>query len=34
VAVRADTLEALQREKLERGLATLDACVSALLNHD
>ncbi len=34
VAVRADTLEALQQEKLERGLATLDACVSALLNHD
>jgi hypothetical protein len=34
VAVRADTFEALQREKLARGLATLDACVSSLLNHD
>jgi hypothetical protein len=32
VAVRTDTLEALQREKLARGLATLDACVSELLN--
>jgi hypothetical protein len=31
VAVRAETLEALQREKLARGLATLDACVDALL---
>jgi Family of unknown function (DUF6084) len=34
VAVRADTFEALQREKLARGLATLDACVSALLQDD
>ncbi len=34
VAVRADTLEALQQEKLARGLATLDACVTALLNRD
>jgi hypothetical protein len=30
-AVRSQTLQALQREKLRRGLATLDACVSALL---
>jgi hypothetical protein len=35
VAVRTDTFEALQREKLARGLATLDACISALIeNHD
>jgi hypothetical protein len=34
VAVRADTFEALQREKLARGLATLDACIGALLKHD
>ena len=34
VAVRADTFEALQREKLARGLVTLDACVSSLLKHD
>ncbi len=34
IALRADTFEALQREKLTRGLATLDACVSALLEHD
>jgi hypothetical protein len=34
VAVRADTFEALQREKLARGLATLDACVTELLHHD
>jgi hypothetical protein len=34
VAVRADTFEALQREKLARGLATLDACVSSMLKHD
>jgi hypothetical protein len=34
IAVRSQTFEALQKEKLERGLATLDACVSALLNHD
>jgi hypothetical protein len=31
VALRSRTLEALQREKLDRGLATLDACVEALL---
>jgi uncharacterized protein DUF6084 len=31
VALRLQTLEALQRAKLERGLATLDACVEALL---
>ena len=31
IAVRAQTLEALQREKLDRGLATLDACIGALL---
>ncbi len=30
--VRNETLEALQREKLCRGLATLDACVSDLLD--
>jgi hypothetical protein len=34
VALQQHTLEALQREKLARGLATLDACVSALLKHD
>ena len=34
IAVRSQTFEALQKEKLERGLVTLDACVSALLNHD
>ena len=34
VAVRADTFEALQREKLARGLATLDACLGELLKHD
>jgi hypothetical protein len=34
IAVRSQTLEALQREKRARGLATLDACVSALLDHD
>jgi hypothetical protein len=34
VAVRADTFEALQREKLARGLATLDACISDLLDDD
>ncbi|MBV9416167.1 MAG: hypothetical protein JO363_14390 [Solirubrobacterales bacterium] len=32
IAVRNDTFEALQREKLTRGLATLDACVTELLN--
>jgi len=31
LALRAPTLEALQREKLNRGLATLDACVDTLL---
>lgn len=31
VAVRSQTLDALQREKLTRGLATFDACVAALL---
>jgi hypothetical protein len=31
VAVRSRTLEALQREKLARGLTTFDACVEALL---
>jgi hypothetical protein len=34
IAVRSQTFEALQREKLERGLATVDACVGALLQHD
>jgi Family of unknown function (DUF6084) len=34
IAVSSQTFEALQKEKLERGLATLDACVSALLKHD
>ena len=32
VALRSATLEALQREKLDRGLATLDACVEELLD--
>ena len=31
LALRSETLEALQRAKLDRGLATLDACVRALL---
>jgi hypothetical protein len=31
VALQTQTLEALQREKLDRGLPTLDACVQALL---
>jgi hypothetical protein len=31
LALRSETLEALQRAKLDRGLATLDACVSSLL---
>jgi hypothetical protein len=31
VAVRSATLDALQREKLRRGLATFDDCVQALL---
>jgi hypothetical protein len=32
VALRSETLAALQREKLDRGLATLDACVQELLD--
>jgi Family of unknown function (DUF6084) len=32
VALRTETLEALQREKLRRGLATFDACVADLLD--
>jgi Family of unknown function (DUF6084) len=32
VAVRTDTFEALQRAKLARGLVTLDACISDLLD--
>jgi Family of unknown function (DUF6084) len=31
VALRSETLEALQREKLGRGLATLDACIEQML---
>ncbi len=31
IALRSETLEALQRAKLDRGLATLDACVRRLL---
>jgi hypothetical protein len=31
LGLRAETLEALQRAKLERGLATLDATVAAML---
>jgi hypothetical protein len=31
VALRSQTLDALQREKLDRGLATLDACIEQLL---
>jgi hypothetical protein len=31
LALRTQTLEALQREKLRRGLPTLDACVAGLL---
>jgi len=34
IAVGSQTFEALQEEKLRRGLATLDACVNALLNDD
>lgn len=34
VALRTDTLDQLRRAKLERGLATLDACVEALLRED
>jgi hypothetical protein len=32
VALRSQTLEALQRAKLQRGLPTLDAAISELLN--
>jgi hypothetical protein len=32
VALRSQTLAALQREKLDRGLATIDACVERLLD--
>ncbi len=32
VALRSQTLEALQQEKLRRGLATLDGCVEVLLD--
>jgi hypothetical protein len=31
LALRSETIEALQRAKLDRGLATLDACVETLL---
>jgi hypothetical protein len=31
VALRSETLEALQREKLDRGLATIDACFEQML---
>jgi hypothetical protein len=31
VAIRSQTFEALQKQKLERGLATLDACIADLL---
>jgi Family of unknown function (DUF6084) len=34
VAVHTSTYEALQREKLARGLPTLDDCVTALMQHD
>jgi hypothetical protein len=34
IAVGAQTFDALQREKRARGLATLDACVNALLQHE
>ena len=32
VALRSQTLETLQREKLRRGLPTLDACLEQLLS--
>ncbi|MHB8658405.1 MAG: DUF6084 family protein [Solirubrobacteraceae bacterium] len=32
VTLRSSTMQVLQREKLRRGLATLDACVDSLLN--
>jgi hypothetical protein len=32
VALRSQTLERLQREKLRRGLPTLDACLEQLLD--
>jgi hypothetical protein len=31
IAIRSQTFEALQKQKLERGLATLDACIADLL---
>ena len=31
IAVRSQTFDALQRAKLDRGLATLDACIADLL---
>ena len=34
IAVRSQTFDALQREKRARGLATLDACVGALLKDE
>lgn len=34
VAVRAHTFDALQRHKVERGLATLDDCIADLLEED
>ena len=34
LALRAETLDRLQRAKVARGLATLDACVEALLGED
>jgi Family of unknown function (DUF6084) len=34
IAMRTETFEALQREKLERGLATLDDCLGALMRHE
>ncbi len=32
IAVRSETFEALQKAKLDRGLATLDACIANLLD--
>jgi hypothetical protein len=32
VGLRSETLEALQRMKVDRGLATFDACVAELLS--
>jgi hypothetical protein len=31
IAIRAETFEALQKQKLARGLATLDSCIADLL---